>query len=164
MVALHAVTIMLVAGCAGNRVRLVRALLPAVGPARAPPAVVRDVGIYLVSLTRVLGDFAAEGPCFAGLLFGFLPKAGGVDLCLLGISAGPGGLGLPLTRVKFLVFSFPADFRRFLAVLLLALLLDRLPAPPAHQQDNNQQHHNYGNDYPNPWSCFHATHHFPLQL
>ena len=163
MVALHAFVVC-VAGCSAGRVRLARTLLTVVGPARPPAGVVRDVRIYFVSLARVIGDFAAERTCLAGLLVGFLAKACGVDLCLLGISPGPGSLGLTLTRVKFFVFRFPADFRCFLAVLLLAFLLDRFPAPPAHQQDDNQQHHNDGNDYPNPWSCFHATHHFPLQL
>lgn len=163
MVALHAV-IMPMADCPGSRVRLARTLLAVVGPARPPAGIGRDVGIYFVGLARVIGDFVAERTCLAGFRVSLLAKACGVDLRLLGVSACAGSLGLTFAGINFLGFRFPADFCCFFAVFLLALFLDGLPAPPAHQQDNNQQHHNDGNDYPNPWSCFHATHHFPLQL
>lgn len=137
MAALHAV-IAGMACCAAGHVSLVRTLCAVVGPATPPAGVGGDVGIYFVSLARVICDFVAERTGLAGLLIGLLAQACGVDLRLLGVSARTGSLGLTFTGIDFLGFRFPADFCCLFAVFLLAFLLDGLAALPAHQQDNNQ--------------------------
>lgn len=129
-----------------------------------PPAIPADVGIELVRLPGVAGYVAAQGLRLMGPLLGFLPKARRVDLCLFGVGACPSGLGFPLAGVDFHVLGFTPDLCRLFPVLLVPLLLEGLPALSAGQKEHHDQcNDNDGNYHPNPWSCIHVSHHFPLR-
>ncbi len=130
----------------------------------AAGAVTADVGIQLVRLAGVAGNVTAEGLRFPAAFLGFLPQPGRVHLGLLGVGARTDGLGFPFAGVEFHVFSLAADLGRFFPILLVPLLLHRLAAPSAgEEQHHNQGHDDNRNHYPYPWSCVHVSHHFPLR-
>lgn len=123
-----------------------------------------DVGVKFVRLPRMAGNVTPEGLGFPAALLGFLPQPRRVHLGLLGVGTRPDGFGFPFAGVEFHIFSLMADLCRFLAVLLVALLLHRLPAPSAgEEQQHNHRHYDDGDHYPYPWSCVHVSHHFPLR-
>ncbi len=131
----------------------------------AVPAAILDIGVDLVSLARPFIDVLAKCFGFRGLLVCLLAQPRRFNLGLLRIRPGACGLRLALAGIEFPVFGLAADFRSLFPVLIVPLLLYRLPAPSARQQQqHNQHHHYYGNYYPNPWSCFQITHHFPLDV
>lgn len=128
-------------------------------------AVAVDIGVELVRFPRPFIHIVAECLGLDCLLVSLLAQPGCVHLGLLCIRFGTRRFRFTLPGVKFLRLGLAADFRSLLPVFVVTLLLDRLPAPSAGQQQQHyQHHHNYGNDYPNPWSCFHTTHHFPLDV
>ena len=124
-------------------------------------AVAVDIGIQLVRLPGVAGDVTPQGLGLLAALLGFPLQARRIHLGLLGIGTRTDGLRFPIASIELHGFSFPADFGSFLAVLLVALHLHGLPAPPAGEdQQHNQRHRDDGNHYPYPWSCIHVSHHF----
>jgi hypothetical protein len=132
----------------------------AVGTVAAVPA---DVRIKLVRFPGPFVHIVAERVGLRGLLVCVLAQPSRVDLRLLCVRLGAGSLRFPLPGVKFLDLGLAANFCSLLPVRVVPLLLYRLPAPSAYQQEQHNQHyHNNGNYHPNPWSCFQITHHFPL--
>ncbi|KSU74056.1 hypothetical protein GA0061083_3435 [Pseudarthrobacter enclensis] len=131
------------------RIRVERLALPILA-AGTSAAATADVGIYLVGLAGVTGDLSAQLLRLMRLLLGFLPQPGGVDLRLLGVRTRTGRLGFPLTGVDFLVLRFPADLGCLFPVLLIALLLHGLPAPPTEKEQQNSHDHHNGDHYPYP--------------
>ncbi|OAE00551.1 hypothetical protein A6A22_03225 [Arthrobacter sp. OY3WO11] len=124
-----------------------------------------DVRVELIRLTRPFIYIVAERLGLHSLLVSLLAQPGCVHLGLFCIRPGARRLRFTLPGVKFLNLCLTADFCCLLPVFVVALLLDRLPAPSARQQQqHNQHHHHNGNYHPYPWSCFHVTHHFPLDV
>jgi hypothetical protein len=128
-------------------------------------AVAVDVGVKLVRLPRPFVYIVAERLGLHGLLVCLLAQPGRIHLGLFRISPGTRSFCFALPCVKILHLGLAADFRCLGPVLVVALLLDSLPAPSARQQQQHNQHHHNDADYhPNPWSCFQNTHHFPLDV
>jgi hypothetical protein len=128
-------------------------------------AVAVDVGVKLVRLPRPFVHIVAERLGLHGLLVCLLAQPGRIHLGLFRISPGTRSFRFALPGVKILHLGLAADFRCLGPLFVITLLLDSLPAPSARQQQQHNQHHHNDADYhPNPWSCFHTTHHFPLDV
>jgi hypothetical protein len=150
------------AGCVGS----VAGRISTVGGiAVAAVAVSLDIRVNLVGFAGPFAYVVAQRPGLGGLLVRVLAQAGGFDLGLLCIRPGTGCLRFTFTGLEFPVLGFPSDFRSLLAVRVVPLLLNCLPAPSCCEQEHhNQHHHNYGNYHPNPRSYFQNTHHFHLAV
>ena len=149
------------AGCLSSvACRISMAGIPAVAV-----AVRLNIGVQLVSFPRPFAHVITERLRLGCLLVRVLAQPRGLNLRLLGVCPGARRLGLTLAGIEFPVFSLPANFGGLLAMCVVPLLLDRLAAPSrCQEQQHNQHHHNNGHYDPNPWSCFHAIHHFHLVL
>lgn len=123
-----------------------------------------DVRVKFVRFPRPLIHVVAESLGLRRLLVCLLAQPSCLNLRLLSVRTRTGGLGLALAGIKFAVLGVAADLGSLFAVRVIPLLLYRLPAPSCReQQQHNKHHRNNGNYHPNPWSCFHVTHHFPLR-
>ena len=164
----HPVVVHSIAGCeaaGGARRAAGHTLAVHIITAGTVAAAFLDIGVNLVSLARPFIDVVAKCFGLCGLLVCLLAQPRCFNLGLLRIRPGACRLRLALAGIKLPILGFAADFRSLFAVLIVPLLLYRLPAPSARQQQqHNQHHHYYGNYYPNPWSCFQITHHFPLDV
>jgi hypothetical protein len=123
----------------------------------APVAVLVHVRVKGVRLVLVLLGIRPEVLGSRLLLLGLLAKPGSLYLRFLGVSLGMHGPRLVFARLKVSVLRFPADLRCVLAVLLIALLPERLPALAAgHQKHRNECDDNDYNDDPNPGTWVHS--------
>lgn len=130
-------------------------ITPGVRVRVSPPAAFRIyVGIQGVRLVEVLLGVRPEVLRLRLPPLGLLAEPCRLNLGLLGISFGTHGLGFVFAGLKFRFLSLAADFGRVLAVLFVALLPERFPAPAVHEQSNQRDDDDY-NDDPNPGSCIH---------
>jgi hypothetical protein len=130
-------------------------IAPGVRVRVSPPAAFHIyVGIQGVRLVEVLLGVRPEVLRLRLPPLGLLAEPCRLNLGLLGISFGTHGLGFIFAGLKFRFLSLAADFGRVLAVLFVALLPERFPAPAVHEQSNQRDDDDY-NDDPNPGSCIH---------
>lgn len=122
----------------------------------APVAVLVHIRVKGVRLVLVLLGIRPEVLGSRLLLLGLLAKPGSLYLSFLGISLGVHGPRLVFARLKIGILRFPADLACVLAVLLIALLPERLPALAAgHQKHHNECNDDNYNDDPNPGTWVH---------
>jgi hypothetical protein len=122
----------------------------------APIAVIVHIRVQSIGFVLVLLGVRPE------LLRGRLPllcllaEPRRLDLRFLGVGLGMHGVGFVFASLKVGVLRFPADLGGVLAVLLIPLLPERLPALAAgHQKHRDERDDDDYNDDPNPGSWVH---------
>jgi hypothetical protein len=96
------------------------------------------------------GYIVTEGPRIASLLLGFPLQASGINLSLLGVSAGTARAGFLGTRIELHLLSLLAHFGGLFAVSFVLFLLQSPAATTRHQKHDQKDHHNNANNHPNP--------------